>query len=153
MQGCGLTFARMVEAIEYQPADEREKLRRALQAELKNTKRLEREVAVLRGAKGASVTPGMPFRVAALLLKAMISLMAWLAVAWLVVAVENSTLYSLNLFALHLMVGSLLARNCTCCRRTPHGRRRVGATGLIKTDASMAGDGGEMLILGRAKLP
>jgi hypothetical protein len=107
MHGCGLTFARIFEAIEYQP-DELEKLRVALRAELQKTKRLEMEVAALRAPAGMSGVNATPFKVATLLCKTIISLMAWLAIAWFVVTVGSSVggvLYSLGAPAVQVMDG------------------------------------------------
>jgi hypothetical protein len=105
MHGCGLTFARIFEAIEYQP-NEMEKLRVALWAELQKTKRLEREVAGFRAPAAASGVNVTPFKVATLLCKIIISLMGWLAIAWFVVTVGSSVggvLYSLDAPAVQVM--------------------------------------------------
>jgi hypothetical protein len=106
MHGCGLTFARIFEAIEYQPKkDELEKLRKDLRAELQKTKRLEREVASLRMPAGASGVNVAPFKVATVLCKTIISVMAWLAVVWLAVILCSSAsgvLHSKDAAAVHV---------------------------------------------------
>jgi hypothetical protein len=56
MQGCGLTFLRLIEALEHQPVDEAEveKLRLELQLQTDNARRLQRQVMALQTASGIS---------------------------------------------------------------------------------------------------
>jgi hypothetical protein len=90
MHGCGLTFARLTEALEHQPVDvaELEKLRAELEFQKDNARHLQRQVVVLRTAsgisQGGSSMSWFSRSGSAVLVNVLVAVVAVFALTWLV---------------------------------------------------------------------